>query len=205
MQHVREVGGGVDGVGKGLCLDDKFRELDLVERAHAVGQLHTGLKALVALAGRRGFPLLGGFVQAFDRKRLAACAACGWQRGQGGVARHHVFRLQGRNDVDQCVQPGAALQRERGHGHLQGIVHIPRVLQRVRATVQPVVVARRHRRSGSIEPGFLPSGGLGRIFRVWRQSTLGRVAARGPGVVGHDEGQHQAADDGQTQLQCAHG
>ena len=93
LQHVWEVGGSVDGVGKGLGLDHELGELDLVERAHAVGKLHTRLEGLVALAGGRGFPLLGGFVQAFNGKGLAACAAGGRQRGQGRVAGHHMLGL----------------------------------------------------------------------------------------------------------------
>ena len=47
-------------------------------------------------------------------------------------------------------------------------------------------------------------GGLGLGVKLCWRGPLGRVAARGPGVVGHDQGQHQATHDGQTQLQCAH-
>src|SRR5690606_971883 len=60
--------------------------------------------------------------------------------------------------------------------------------------------------AGAVKTGLLAQRGLGKALGHWLLGLrpLGRVAPRGPGVVGHDAGQQQAADDRQTQLQCAH-
>ena len=205
LQHVGKIGRRIDGVGKRLGLDHKLRKLDLVERARAVGQLHAGLKALVALAGRGGLPLLRHLVETLDGKGLAARAARGRQRRQCGVARHRLLGLQRGDDVDQRVQPQTALVQQGRHGQLHGIVGIHRVAGGLGAAVQAVKGSAIHGLGYiGIERGLLAQRGLGSALGLLRHGALGRVAARGPGVVGHDQGQHQAADDGQTQLQCAH-
>ena len=207
LQHVGEVRGGVDGVGKALCLHHEFRELDLVERAHAVGQLHPGLEAAVALAGCRGLPLLGGVVQPFNGKRLAAGAARGWQGGQGRVARDKAFGLDGRDHIDQRVQPWAAFQAVRGHRHAQGIARIHRVFVRLCTLVQVRIAGGVARAQVGVERRFLAQGGFkqgvacdgGRAVRVRGQGFFGSVAVQDPGVVGHDGRQHQPTGDCQTQ------
>ena len=87
VAHVGKLGRGTHRVGKGLGLDHELGELDVVERAGPVGQLHAGLQGAVALAQARRFPFAGGVAQAFDRKRLAAHAAGAGQGGQQRIAR----------------------------------------------------------------------------------------------------------------------
>jgi len=104
VQHVGEIGRGAHGVGKGLRLGDEFRELDFVQRAGAVGQLHAGLEGAVAPPRGGHFPLAGVLVLAFDGERLAAGAARGRQRGQGGVAGDGVLQRQRGDGVHQGVK-----------------------------------------------------------------------------------------------------
>ena len=118
LQHLRELGLAADGIGEGPRLHHELGVFDLVERAGAVGQLHAGLERAVALPGLRRLPLLRRLVQALDRERLAAGAPCGRQCGQRMLARDRRLQRDGREHIDQGVEPGLLfLQGDGGRRH----------------------------------------------------------------------------------------
>jgi hypothetical protein len=173
VQHLWKVGRAVHRIGKGLHLHDEFRELDLVQGARAVGQLHAGLERRVALSGMRRFPVLRGLVEAFDGERFAARAPRGRQRGQRRLTRNRGLQRDGRDRIDQRIEAGG------------------------------FSFGDRQRRLG-IEHRVLPLLGLCGLFRHDRDLGLPRrVAARRPGVVAYQEGEHQPAQDGQAQGKTA--
>ena len=119
VAHLGEFRRAVDGVGKGLRFHDELGILDVIERTRPVGQLNTGLKRVVALAGHGHFPMLAGNIQAFNGKGLAPCAASGGHGGQRGIARNRAFQRDGSHDVNQGVQTGFFLGR--GNGELGSV------------------------------------------------------------------------------------
>jgi hypothetical protein len=174
----------MDRIGKSLGLGDELRELDLVERAEPVGQLHASLKPLVALPWRGALPLAGGDVQALDGKRLAAGAARGRHGSERGLARDFVLGLQRRNGVDQCVERKAAFRhhpwgqgcRHRAHGFGQRVAHIDGVAGRVGAQLEAVVeVGGRERR---VKNGLQAQVGFARQCRALPRSLV----AQGTGI-----------------------
>ena len=176
LDHVGEFGRPIDGIGEILRLHDELRIFDLVEVPGAVRQLHARLERPVALASQRRFPDSGSVVQAFDGKRLAPGPPRGRHGGQGRVAGNQPFQCDGRNDIDQGIQTRFAL----------GL--------RQRQTAQ-----------GPVESG-LPALLLDRSTRHFRRACVGlrllrRIAARSPGAVSHQGGQHHAASNGQTDLE----
>ena len=119
--HFRKLGRAVDGVAKGLGFHHKLGVLNVIERPGAVGQLHAGLEQHVALAGQRHLPVLGGLVETFNGKGLAARAPRRRHGQQSRIARHHTVQRDGRNNVNQRIHGGLFLGHWQGKaGHIQG-------------------------------------------------------------------------------------
>ena len=74
VAHFGELGRATQSIGKGLHLHHKFRVLNIVQRAAAVGQLHAGLHELVALASEGHFPRLRCLIETLNGKGFAAHA-----------------------------------------------------------------------------------------------------------------------------------
>mgnify|MGYP007130736566 CR=1 FL=1 len=72
IEHVRKVRQGGDRIGKGLDLLHELGVLDLVERSHPVGQLHTRLHLAVPAARGRRFPFAAALFSTFDEEGFAA-------------------------------------------------------------------------------------------------------------------------------------
>ena len=111
-----------DRVGKGLCLDDEFRVFDFVQRARAVGHLHTGLETAVALAVVRLLPHQRLQVVAL-RWQTACCRRGGWPASRPAPPRRTPHApscpAPGGDHVDQRIHhrfAGDRRQCERGRG-----------------------------------------------------------------------------------------
>ncbi len=219
--HVGEVGAGAHGVGEGLGLHHELGELDVVERARAIGQLHAGLQRAVALVRPGAFPFAALRVEALHRERLAADAARGRQGREHRVARDLVFQRQRRDDVDQRVQRGAGpALGQRGQRGLDefgicrvvdpglgkltgytGLIGLNRLGPVIGQRITEARFAALHQR---IAHG--PGSGLDALARRPALAHGARDALAGdPRVVGHHRREHEAADDGQSDLQAGHG
>ena len=183
IEHVGEVGHRADGFGEGLDLLHELGVLDFVQRAAAIGELHTGLELAVALAGSCRFPLAGLGVQAFDKEGLAAGSARGRKVHQRHLAADRRFERQRGDRVDQRVDArGRPLddarldrhRRQRNGGHRR---HRALTVEHRLARL----AARLHHR-GALRPG----------------------ATRLPGTMRDDAGEHHAAERSQRDGEVAH-
>lgn len=177
LDHVWEFRRAIDRVGKALRLHDELRKLDFVEVAGTVGQLHARLESAVALSGLRHLPNTGGVVLPFDREGLAASAPRRRHRRQRRITRDQPVERNGRDDVDQRIEPGSLLQ-----------------------------VRQRHRLQRAVESGFATLVVGGRTVRARlglrvRLGLFGRVAPSDPGTVRDQGRQHHAAGNGQADLE----
>jgi hypothetical protein len=109
IEHIGHVGHGAQRIGKALHLGDELRKLDLVECTGTVGQLHTGLKAQIALAGLQRLPLLAVLVHAFNGKGLVAGTAGAGLGLQGHFTRNNLGHGDRSDRIDQRIQMAAAL------------------------------------------------------------------------------------------------
>ncbi|MCY1532061.1 hypothetical protein D9M68_673070 [compost metagenome] len=202
VEHLGKLGCAVHGVGKGLRLDHELGVLDLVERPGAVGQLHADLEGAVALPGRRRLPLAGEVVQAFDGHRLAAGAARRRHRRERGIARGQAFERDGRDDVDQRIEPAAALAG--GHGHAAGRRQVG-IEQRLVAVAAGHLarIGMEHRLHAAVAAAGQRALGFGQ-GDIDRIGLARRIAARHQGVVGHDGRENEAAEDRQGEGEIAH-
>ena len=91
--HVGEIGLGMHGVGKLLQLDHKLRELNVVERAAAVGHLHAGAQGAVFVTRAGQLPCARLQLQTLDVKRLGANAPCGGRCRLNRLARYGRIQL----------------------------------------------------------------------------------------------------------------
>ena len=104
FQHIWKLGRAIDGIGKGLGFDDKFGKFNFIQCAHAIGQLNTSLKRMVATTRCGGLPFACGVVQTFYSKWLGTHSARCWQGGQSGIARNLVVNFNGGNDINQRIE-----------------------------------------------------------------------------------------------------
>jgi hypothetical protein len=194
---------------KALHLLHELGVLDLVERAGTIGQLHRGLELAVAAAGLRRLPLAGLGVQALDQQRLAAGAARGRQVRHGRLAGDRAVDAHHGDGVDQRIDARKAAARQ--HRLDARARHRRRVLARHRR--QERVGARSRRRRGRGGVGAQRRLGAAVEHRLLRRGSGARTlaghalhlgAARGPGPVRHQRGEHDQAQDQQSDLQGAH-
>ncbi|MPN48088.1 hypothetical protein SDC9_195692 [bioreactor metagenome] len=191
MQHVGEVDRCAHGVHKALRLHHELRELDLVERAQAVGQLHTGLELAIALPCHRCFPLLRGLVEAFHRKRLAARTARGRHGCQRGVTRDELVSHDGGERIDQRIETTASLRRRQRH--LQRVLQVHGMPVEARFDI---MLASHALCAYALEAWLMAHGRrIARGVGLDRPGPLGRVAVGGPGVVADDDRQYKSASD----------
>jgi hypothetical protein len=184
VAHLREFWVGPNGIGQRLGLHDKFRKLDLVQRAVAVGQLHTGLHRRVTLAGPGAFPLGTDAVLRLDSEGFAAHTACTGHGRQNGIARHLAVHGQRSHHVDQRVKTGALFARL-GFGNGAGCGHGIEQLGISESWLQPLGLLGIGRREGCI-------------------CLAGGAFSRDPGVVRHDRSEDDTAQHRQAQLKVAH-
>jgi len=185
FEHVGQVRGRADRLREGLELLHELGELDLVERAVAVGHLHARLELAVARVRGDSLPLARLAVEALDEEGLGADAVGAGQVRQHALAGDGSVDAQGGDGVDQRVQahgaPGgcqAAVGACRGGGQL-------------------VVDGRRH---------FAAQRGLAPQVVVDHHAQAARPpgdAARLPHALGDDADEHEQRqrDQGSGEVQ----